>query len=120
VRPIIYENCAFQISSLGKSSFNIYVPSEISDARLLMHPFIVLNNRRTNYSYSSRICDGGILIQLLCFCILSIALFLFKTHLGPNEQLPLEEGKSIQSQKCCVLNKNGIMDNVQKAWYFYS
>jgi hypothetical protein len=73
-----------------------------------------------------------LLLQFLCFCTLSVILFLFETHdvsetsfwisedrgylypLGRTESVPPEEGDRIQSPKRCVLNKNRTTDNVQK------
>jgi hypothetical protein len=105
-----------------------------------------------NLGHVLKVCDDGILIQLLCFWTLLAYLFLFKTHnvletgfclylqvepthLGPiNGASPcLQRGKEIgtssinwaqlsrfhlktdriQSPKR-VLNKNRIVDNVQK------
>jgi hypothetical protein len=51
-------------------------------------------NIRELYKYDIKVCDIGILIQLLCFWTLSIILVLFNLYV--------------------VLNKNRTMDNVQK------
>jgi hypothetical protein len=69
-------------------------------------------------------------IEILCFWALSISMFFLKHNvletgfclhllvkpipLGPTEEVFPEDGDRIQSLKYCVLNKNRMMDNVQK------
>jgi hypothetical protein len=59
------------------------------------------------------LCCAWFVYLILCWCIYpekkELALLI-----GPTEYVPPEDGDRIQSLKCCVLDKNRTMDNVQK------
>jgi hypothetical protein len=71
------------------------------------------------YKYDLKVCDDGILTQLLCFWTLSIVLFLFKTHdvsetgfclrfqVGPTQLGPIDRvNPYLQNHNNCIIFYN--------------